>query len=146
MDAGIAQENGAAQNITFQVGPGEVFVAPQGLLHHNHNRQCFPNVFLQSFTSSDPGALNVIGALAALNAGGEAGAAAITASGANSIMASPQGAFALDQACLKKCGFEATGAPGDGLGDLPADFAALFGLASGPASSAAPPRRLMADA
>ena len=65
MDAGISQENGAAQDITFDVGPGEVFVVPQGLLHYNHNDQCFPNVFLQSFTSSDPGALNVIGALAA---------------------------------------------------------------------------------
>eukprot|EP00892_Ulva_mutabilis_P012139 jgi/Ulvmu1/9298/UM050_0047.1 len=128
MDAGISQENGAAQDITFEVGPGEVFVVPQGLMHHNHNRQCFPNVFLQSFTSSDPGALNVIGALAALNEGSEAGAAAIKASGADSIMASPQGAFALDQACLKECGFPSTGAPGDGLKDLPKDFKALFGL------------------
>ena len=128
MDAGISQENGAAQDITFEVGPGEVFVVPQGLMHHNHNRQCFPNVFLQSFTSSDPGALNVIGALAALGGGSEAGKAAIAASGADSIMASPQGAFALDQACLKECGFPKTGAPGDGLHDLPSDFKALFGL------------------
>ena len=128
MDAGISQENGALQDITFDVNPGEVFVVPQGLMHHNHNRQCFPNVFLQSFTSSDPGALNVIGALAALGAGSEAGAAAIAASGAGSIMPSPQGAFALDQACLKECGFPETGAPGDGLHDLPKDFKALFGL------------------
>jgi hypothetical protein len=133
MDAGISQENGAAQNITFEVAPGEVFVVPQGLLHHNHNRQCFPNVFLQTFTSSDPGALNVIGALASLNGAGDAGAAAIAASGASSIAASPQGAFALDQACLKKCGFPESGAPGDGLKDLPDDFKALFGL-SGEAS------------
>ena len=128
MDAGISQENGAAQDITFDVNPGEVFVVPQGLMHHNHNRQCFPNVFLQSFTSSDPGALNVIGALAALGEGSEAGAAAIAASGAESIMPSPQGAFALDQACLKHCGFPKTGAPGDGLRDLPKDFQVLFGL------------------
>jgi mannose-6-phosphate isomerase-like protein (cupin superfamily) len=128
MDAGIAQENGALQDITFEVNPGEVFVAPQGLLHHNHNRQCFPNVFLQSFTSSDPGALNVIGALAAMSAGSDAGAAAIEASGASSIVASPEGAFALDQACLRKCGFPETGAPDDGLRDLPDDFKVLFGL------------------
>jgi hypothetical protein len=132
MDAGISQENGAAQNITFEVAPGEVFVVPQGLLHHNHNRQCFPNVFLQSFTSSDPGALNVIGALAALNAGGEAGAAAIAASNAAGVIASPQGVFALDQACLKECGFPESGAPGDGLQDLPDDFKALFGLGKAP--------------
>jgi hypothetical protein len=43
-------------------------------------------------------------------------------------MPSPQGAFALDQACLKECGFPKTGAPGDGLHDLPKDFKALFGL------------------
>ena len=151
MDAGISQENGAAQDITFEVGPGEVFVVPQGLLHHNHNDQCFPNVFLQSFTSSYPGALNVIGALAAMNAGSDAGAAAILASGAELVEASPQGAFALDQACLKRCGFPTTGAPGDGLTDLPADFAALFGLGGAKAAPApekytAPARRLMSSA
>ena len=128
MDAGISQENGAAQDITFEVGPGQVFVVPQGLLHHNHNDQCFPNVFLQSFTSSDPGALNVIGALAAMRDGSDAGEAAIIASNAELIEASPQGAFALDRACLKRCGFPTTGAPGDGLSDFPGDFKALFGL------------------
>jgi Cupin len=137
MDAGVGQENGAAQDITFKVNPGEVFVVPQGLLHHNHNAQCTPNVFLQSFTSSDPGALNLIGALAAMGAGSDAGAAAILASGAESIKASPEGAFALDQACLKKCGFPATGAPGDGLADLPDYFKVLFGL--GGAKAPAPP-------
>ena len=125
MDAGISQENGAAQDITFDVGPGEVFVVPQGLLHHNHNAQFELNVFLQSFTSFDPDALNVIGAL---GAGSDAGAAAIAASGADSVEASPQGAFALDQACLKRCGFPATGAPKDGLQDLPDALRALFGL------------------
>ena len=129
MDAGISQENGAAQDITFDVNPGEVFVVPQGLMHHNHNDQCFPNVFLQSFSSSDPGALNVIGALAAMGAGSEAGAAAIAASGADLVEASPQGAFALDQACLKRCHLPPTGAPGDGLEDLPQEFRDLFGLA-----------------
>ena len=63
-----------------------------------------------------------------MNAGSEAGAAAIAASGASSIKASPQGAFALDQACLKRCGFPATGAPGDGLQELPDEFRMLFGL------------------
>ena len=147
MDAGISQENGAVQDITFDVNPGEVFVVPQGLLHHNHNAQCTPNVFLQSFTSSDPGALNVIGALAAMNAGSDAGAAAILASGAELVEASPEGAFALDQACLKKCGFPATGAPGDGLTDLPETFATLLGLGGGAAAApenyTPPSRRLM---
>lgn len=142
-DAGISQENGAEQDITFEVNPGEVFVVPQGLLHHNLNQQCEPNVFLQSFTSSDPGALNVIGAIAAMSAGGEAGAAAILASGADSVKASEQGAFALDQACLKKCGFPETGAPGDGL-DMPEEFRALFGLgAYSAANTTAPARRLL---
>ena len=70
MSAGIAQENGNLQNITFSVGPGETFVVPQGLLHYNHNQQCEPNIFFQSFDSADPGALNVIGALAAFNNAG----------------------------------------------------------------------------
>ena len=120
------------------MGPGQVFVVPQGLLHHNHNAQCIPNVWLQSFTSSDPGALNVIGALAAMNAGSDAGAAAILASGAELVEASPEGAFALDQVCLKKCGFPATGAPGDGLTDLPKDIAVLFGLGGGDVTAPAP--------
>jgi hypothetical protein len=128
MDAGIAQENTFAQNITFDVNPGEVFIAPRGLLHYNHNAQCEPNVFLQSFTSSDPGALNIIGALAALGDSGAAGEAAILASGADMVEASPQMAFALDQACLGRCGFDETGAYGDGLDDLPGNFKVLFGL------------------
>jgi hypothetical protein len=128
MDAGIAQENTFAQNITFDVNPGEVFIAPRGLLHFNHNTQCTPNVFIQSFTSSDPGALNIIGALAALRDSGLAGEAAIIASGAEEVEASQQMAFALDKACLNGCGFPETGAPGDGLADLPGDFKVLFGL------------------
>jgi hypothetical protein len=131
MDAGIAQENTFAQNITFDVHPGEVFVVPRGLVHHNHNPQCFPNAFIQTFSSSDPGAINIINALAALRVGSEAGAAAINASGAQSVLASPLAAFALDQDCLKKCGFPDTGAPGDGLDDLPDDFKVLFGLGAG---------------
>ena len=118
-------------------------MVPQGLLHHNHNAQCEPNVFLQSFTSSDPGALNVIGALAAMIAGSDAGAAAILASGADSVGAPPLGAFALDGACLKKCGYPETGAPGDGL-DMPQEMRALFGLGEYDASNTtAPARRLM---
>jgi Cupin len=133
MDAGVAQENGADQDLTFKVNPGEVVVVPKGLLHHNHNAQCTPNVFLQTFTSSDPGALNGIGAIAAMGIGGDAGKAAIAASGAELVEATPEGAFALDQACLKRCGFPETGAPGDGLGELPTSFKVLFGLAPPPA-------------
>lgn len=103
-------------------------MVPQGLLHFNHNQQCFPNVFFQSFNDADPGALNVIGALAALGDNKPNGAAAIVASGADGVMASPQGAFALDQACLKRCHFPPEGAPGDGLHDLPDAFRAMFGL------------------
>lgn len=92
----------------------------------------------------------MISALAAMNAGSDAGAAAILASGAQLVEASPQGTFALDQACLKKCGFPATGAPGDGLTDPPADYVALFGLGGGAAAPAgwkAPPaRRMMSSA
>ena len=103
-------------------------------MHFNHNRECIPNVFFQSFTSSDPGAINIVGALAAMRDGGGAGAAAIAASGASLIEASPLGSFALDQECLATCGLPATGAPGDGLQDLPDAFRVLFGL--GPAGGA----------
>ena len=51
----------------------------------------------------------------------------MAASGADVVEASTDGAFALDQACLKACGFDEGGAPGDGLDDLPKDFRALFG-------------------
>lgn len=128
MSAGISQENGNQQDITLDINPGETFVVPQGLMHYNHNQECVPNVFFQSFDSADPGALNVIGALAAFNDAGGDGAAAMLASGAESIQASPQGAFALDQACLKRCGFPKTGAPGDGLTDLPSSFRPILGL------------------
>ena len=133
-NAGISQENGAAQDIVFDANPGSVFVVPQGLMHFNHNRECIPNVFFQSFTSADPGAINIVGALAALRDGGEAGAAAIAASGASLIESSPLGSFALDQECLAVCGLPSTGAPGDGLQDLPDAFRVLFGL--GPAGGA----------
>ena len=129
MDAGISQENGAAQNITLKIDPGEVFVVPQGLMHYNHNQQCVPNVFFQSFSDSDPGALNVIGALAAFNDGGRDGRLAMKASGARSIDASPQGAFALDQKCLRRCGFARSGAKGDGLEGLPKELKAIADLA-----------------
>jgi len=128
MDAGVSQENGAAQDITFKVEPGEVMTVPQGLLHHNHNAQCTPNVWLQTFSGADPGALNVVGALAAMADGGDAGAAAIHASGAAQVHASPQGAFALDQQCLKRCHLPSTGAPNGGLDDLPDHFRIMFGL------------------
>jgi hypothetical protein len=128
MDAGVSQENMSAQDITFEVHPGEVFVVPKGLLHHNHNRQCIPNIYLQTFTSSDPGALNVINALAAMRDGSEAGAAAIEASGATDIIGSELAAFQLDQVCLKKCGFPPEGAPNGGLDDVPEEFLVLFGL------------------
>lgn len=128
MSAGIAQENTFLQNITFSVNPGETFVAPQGLLHFNHNQECVPNLFFQTFDSADFGALNVIGALGAFNAAGGDAAAAMVASGAQTVQASPQGTFALDQACLKRCGFPSEGAPNGGLDDLPAVFKPLLGI------------------
>jgi hypothetical protein len=131
MDVGIAQENTFAQDITFDVNPGEVFIAPRGLMHHNHNRQCYPLAFYQSFASADPGALTITNALAALRDGSEAGEAAIRASGAEKVQGSKLAAFELDRVCLKKCGFPEDGAPGDGLDDLPEDFKVLFGLGKG---------------
>lgn len=128
MDAGISQENGVAQDITFEVGPGEVFVVPQGLMHYNFNSRCEPNFFTQTFTSSDGGAINVVGALAALRDGSASGAEAIAASGADLVSTSPQGSFALSKECLKRCGLPPSGAPGDGLGDLPNSMRAVLGL------------------
>jgi hypothetical protein len=128
MSAGIAQENNSLQNITFTVNPGEAFVVPQGLFHYNHNKECEPNAFFQTFDSADPGALNVIGALASFGKSGEDGAAAMLASTAEGVKASEYGAFALDQGCLARCRFPTTGADGDGLGQLPEVIKALFGL------------------
>lgn len=128
MDAGISQENGVAQDITFEVGPGEVFVVPQGLLHHNFNARCEPNFFTQTFTSADGGAINVVGALAAMRDGSASGAEAIAASGADLVASSELGSFALSPACLKRCGLPATGAPGDGLMGLPNSMRAVLGL------------------
>jgi hypothetical protein len=68
MSTGIDQESGALQNITFKVKPGEVFIAPQDLFHYNHNQECVPNAFFQTFDTPDTGTLNVIGALAAFGA------------------------------------------------------------------------------
>lgn len=128
MDAGISQENGAAQDITFEVSPGEVFVVPQGLVHYNHNSRCEPNLFTQTFSSADGGAINLVGALGALRDGSAAGAAAIRASGAMDVEPSPLGSFALDAECLVRCGYPASGAPGDGLQDLPPSLRAMLGL------------------
>ena len=125
MGAGIAQENLAEQNITFSVNPGEVFIAPQGLLHYNHNQECEPLAFLQFFNSNDAAALNVIGALAMFTKNPD-GTASMIASTANQVQASPQMAFALDQQCLARCGLPATGAE-DGFAGMPKDIAVLFG-------------------
>jgi hypothetical protein len=63
--------------------------------------------------------------------GSAAGEAAIIASNSEFVEASPQGTFALDQVCLKRCGFPESGAPGDGLAELPDHFKVLFGLGKG---------------
>ncbi|KAK9808668.1 hypothetical protein WJX72_001603 [[Myrmecia] bisecta] len=129
MSTTLVWHTGGLQNITLTVSPGEVFVAVQGLLHFNHNPSCNPLVYFQSFNSADPGTVNIIAALAALNGATPLGAAAIKASNAGTVTASPQGAFSLDEDCLARCKLPATGAPGDGLGGLPNEFRALFGLA-----------------
>jgi len=134
MSAGIAQENGSAQNITFPVEVGEVFVAPQGLLHFNHNQECHANAFFQSFNSNDPGAVNVINALANLGMANADGAAAIKASTAEGVMVSAPppdmkpSAFGLDKHCLMRCNLPDTGAPGDGLETLPDALRVLYNL------------------
>lgn len=128
MGAGIAEENGADQDITFEVQPGEVFVVPQGLPHFNHNSRCTPTLFTQTFSSADAGSINVVGVLAALRDGSAAGAAAISASGAENVTASDMGSFRLDAACLARCGLPATGAPGDGLRRLPQSVRNMLGL------------------
>lgn len=104
----------------------------QGLLHYNHNQKCTANIFFQSFDSADGGAINVIGALAAFAAAGGDALAALKAggTGAADLMPSAQGGFALDQACLKRCGLPETGAPGDGFGDLPRALLPLLGISS----------------
>jgi len=132
MGCGLAEENGGRQNITFNATPGQSFIAPQGLLHYNVNRQCTPLVFIQMFNSADAGTVNVIGALAALKAVDNS---TIASSSAGGVIASPQNAFALDQQCLAACGLSA--ANGGGLGGLSAEMQAFVGLAGAP--GAAPP-------
>lgn len=102
----------------------------QGLLHYNHNQECEPNIFFQSFDNADGGAINVIGALAAFSAAGGDALAAMRSgdTGAADLMPAAQGSFALDQACLKRCGLPSTGAPGDGFNDLPRALRPLLGI------------------
>jgi hypothetical protein len=64
----------------------------------------------------------------ALAAFGPDSAAAIAVSTATVVKASPQFGFPLDPVCLKRCGFLATGAPGDGLAGLPDALRVLHGL------------------
>jgi hypothetical protein len=45
--------------------------------------------------------------------------------------ASPQFGLVLDQACLKRCSFPATGASGDDLAGLPDVLRVLYGLKQG---------------
>lgn len=127
MNAGIAQENGGLQNITFTAKAGEVFIVPQGLLHYNHNDQCKVNAFFQSFNSADPGALTVGNAFNAFRESGPEGRAAIIASSAVGVERSAFGAFGLDQACLARCGFPATGAP-QPYAQVPAWLKVMFGI------------------
>jgi len=132
MNGGVAQENGAAQNITFTVLPGELMVAPQGLMHFNANYQCSSLAFLQSFNNADPGALSVGNALAAL------GGVAPGLLGASNIQATNTGlaAFALDAQCLQRCGLPSNGG---NLNDLPDSIKAVLGLAASTPSSSSPP-------
>ena len=67
-----------------------------GLLHFNHNQQCYPLVFTQFFNNADPGSINVVGALAAMS---NTSAASIRASNVTAST-SAQRAFALDQVNL----------------------------------------------
>lgn len=70
-----------------------------GLLHFNHNQQCYPLVFTQFFNNADPGSINVVGALAAMS-GTPAAAPSIVASNVNATASPQRGAFALDQVSL----------------------------------------------
>jgi len=134
MGAGLSEENGGRQNVTFDVSPGQSFLVPQGLVHFNANKGCTPLVFLQAFNHADPGAINIIGALASLKG---ADNQTLAASNAGSITASPQAAFALDPVCLSRCGLTSTG--GD-LSKLSSELQALMGLStsSGASTSTAP--------
>jgi len=131
MTAGIAEENGGRQNVTFTVGPGQSFLVPQGLLHYNTNKGCTPIVFVQMFNSADGGTINVINSLAALRGVDNA---TISSSGAGGVTASPQGAFGLDQACLASCGLSSSG--GD-FSRLSGEMSAFLGLAGTPATAPA---------
>jgi oxalate decarboxylase/phosphoglucose isomerase-like protein (cupin superfamily) len=53
----LAQELGSADNLTVTVGPGEVFIVPQGLLHFWGNLNCKPAVLFQSYDNADPGSV-----------------------------------------------------------------------------------------
>lgn len=59
-----------------------------------------------------PGLSNALAGLAATNP------TVARASNFSTVTVSPQNAFALDSACLQRCGLPATGAPGNGLSGL----------------------------
>jgi oxalate decarboxylase/phosphoglucose isomerase-like protein (cupin superfamily) len=131
LNAGIAQENGAAQNITFTVAPGEAVVVPQGLLHAQTNSQCSSVALFQSFNNADPGSLTMGNALAAL------GAVSPGLLGATNIQATSTGlgAFALDAQCLQRCNLPSNGGT---LDDLPENIKVMFGLTGAAPSSPSP--------
>lgn len=129
MNAGISEENGGRQNVTFTVGPGQSFLVPQGLLHFNANKGCTPIVFIQMFNNADAGTISVVGALAALK---EVDYSTIAASNASSATPSPLGAFALDPTCLSSCGLTSAGG---GFSKLSGEMQAFVGLTSTPPAS-----------
>jgi oxalate decarboxylase/phosphoglucose isomerase-like protein (cupin superfamily) len=134
--AGIAQENNAAQNISFSVGPGEIVAVPQGLLHFNYNGQCSSSVFFQSFNNGDPGTITVGNALAAL---GGVAPGSLQGLGAAYIFATNTGlgSFAIDGQCLQRCNLPSSGGT---LNDVPDNIKVMLGLpASTPSSANTPP-------
>lgn len=85
--------------------------AGTGLLHYNANNGCSPLVFIQTFDSSDPGLLSVVNALAALRSANQN----VVSAAAGNITGSPLTAFALDSACLSRCGLSSGGGDLSGL-------------------------------
>lgn len=71
--------------------------------------RCLLQIFMQAFNSADAGTTNLVNSLASLR---EVDQTSLAASSLSTVMVSSQGAFAMDQTCLARCGFSSTNGGG----------------------------------
>jgi mannose-6-phosphate isomerase-like protein (cupin superfamily) len=93
---GLAEENGG-RNLVYNLTTGQVGIAPQGLVHFMANLGCATVNFTQGFSNRDPGTSTISNALSLFNP-------EVLAAAQTTAVTSADGVFALDPACLQRCG------------------------------------------